>query len=145
MEHHTHIIFLPGCVHFSFLQIMLMLDLLSIPAFIQTDCGFVVSGRETLCVLLYRLALPWRRKDMRLVFGLSESCMCETFNWMLHFLDFDWSWLLSLAGERLEPKVYECTQGIYNSDCPVTHCWGFINGTVRGIARCLTMQREHPC
>ena len=64
---------------------MLMLDRLLIPAFIRTDSGIVVSRREALCVLLYRLAFPCRLKDMRLVFGLSESCTCETFNWILHF------------------------------------------------------------
>ena len=73
---------------------MLLLELLMIPAFIRTDCGFVVSGREGLCVLLYRLAFPTRLKDMRLVFGMSESRICETFNWMLHFVDYKWGFLL---------------------------------------------------
>ena len=107
---------------------MLMLDLLSIPAFIRTDCGFVVSGREALCVLLYRLAFPCRLKDMRLVFGLSESCICE------------WGRLLSLNVEHLVPKLREFAEAIYNSGCPLTHCWGFIDGTVRGIARYATSQ-----
>ena len=128
--------------NFSFPQIMVMLDLLLIPAFIRTDCGFVVSGREALCVLLYRLAFPCRIKDMRLVFGLSESCICETFNWMLHFLDFKWGSLLSLDVDRLKPKLDKYAQAIYNSGCPLTHCWGFIDGTVRGIARYITIQRE---
>ena len=114
---------------------MLMLDLLSIPAFIRTDCGFVVSGREALCVLLYL-------KDMRLVFGLSESCICETFNWILHFLDFKWGRLLSLNVEYLVPKHREFAEAIYNSvsGCPLTHCWEFIDGTVRSIARYATSQ-----
>ena len=119
---------------------MLMLDLLSIPAFIRTDCGFVVSGREALCVLLYRLAFPCRLKDMRLVSSLSESCICETFNWILHFLDFKWGRLLSLNVEHLVPKLREFAEAIYNSGCPLTHCWGFIDGTVRGIARYATSQ-----
>ncbi|CAB1112388.1 unnamed protein product [Ectocarpus sp. CCAP 1310/34] len=117
-------------------QIMLMLDLLLIPAFIRTDCGFIVSGREALCVLLYRLAFPCRLKDMRLVFGLSESCICETFNRMLHFLDFKWGWLLSVDVERLKPRLLvEFAEAIYNAGCPLTHCWGFIDETIRGIAR----------
>ncbi|CAB1113784.1 unnamed protein product [Ectocarpus sp. CCAP 1310/34] len=64
---------------------------------VRPNCGFVVRGREALCVLLYRLAFPCRLKDMRLVFGMSESCICEAFNWMLHFLDFRWEYLLSLC------------------------------------------------
>ncbi|CAN0432406.1 unnamed protein product [Pylaiella littoralis] len=125
------------------LQIMLMLDLLLIPAFIRTDCGFVVSGREAFCVMLYRLAFPCRLKDTRLVFGLSESCICESFNWMLHFLDFKWGWLLSLDVERLVPKLVEFSEAIYNSGSPLTHCWGFIDGTVRGIARPKRFQRMY--
>lgn len=117
---------------------MLMLDLLLIPAFIRTDCGFVVSGREALCVLLYRLSFPTRLKDMRLVFGMSESRICESFNWMLHFLDFKWGFLLSLNVERIKPRLREFAKAVYNSGSPLTHCWGFIDGTVRGIARCVS-------
>lgn len=116
-------------------QIVLMLELLMVPAIIRTECGFVVSGREALCVLLYRLAFPCRLKDMRLVFGLSESCICETFNWMLHFMDFKWGFLLSLDVQRLVPKLRTFAEAVYNKGCPLTHCWAFIDGTVRGIAR----------
>ena len=116
-------------------QIMQLLELLLIPSFIRTDCGFVVSGREALCVLLYRLAFPTRLKDMRLVFGMSESRICETFNWMLHFLDYKWGFLLELDVERIKPRLYEFAEAVYNSGSPLTYCWGFIDGTVRGIAR----------
>ena len=112
-----------------------MLELLLIPPFIRTDCGFVVTGREALCVLLYRMAFPTRLKGMRLVFGMSESRICETFNWMLHFLDFKWGFLLSLNVERVKPRLVEFAKAIYDSGAPLTHCWGFIDGTVRGIAR----------
>ena len=105
-------------------QIMLMLELLLIPPFIRTDCGFVVTGREALCVLLYRMAFPTRLKDMRLVFGMSESRICETFNWMLHFLDFKWGFLLSLNVERVKPRLLEFAKAIYDSGAPLTHCWG---------------------
>lgn len=114
---------------------MLMLELLLIPAFIRTDCGFVASGREALCVLLYRLTFPCRLKDMRLVFGMSESCICEAFNWMLHFLDFKWGFLLSLNVERLQSRLLEFAEAVFNAGCALTRCWGFIDGTVRGIAR----------
>lgn len=123
-------------------QIMLLLDLLLIPAFIRTDCGFVVSGREGLCVLLYRLAFPTRLKDMRLIFGISESCICETFNWMLHFLDYKWGFLLELDVDRIKPRLYEFAEAVYNSGSPLTYCWGFIDGTVRGIARWAQAAKE---
>lgn len=113
-----------------------MLDLLMLPYFIRTSCGFLVSGREAVCVLLYRLAFPCRLKDMRLVFGLSDLCICETFNWMLHFLDHRWGFLLSLDVGLLVPKLRAFAEAVYNSGCPLTNCWGFIDGTVRGIARC---------
>ncbi|CAM9544747.1 unnamed protein product [Pylaiella littoralis] len=126
------------CINFlRFTQphIMLMLDLLVIPEFIRTDCGFVVGGREAFCVLLFRMAFPCRLKDMRLVFGMSDSRICESFNWMLHFLDFKWGLLLSLDVERIKPQLLKFTEAVYNSGCPLTHCWGFIDGTVSGIAR----------
>lgn len=55
---------------------------------------------------------------------------------MMHFLDFKWGYLLSLGVERLEPRLSVFAEAVYNSGCTLTHCWGFIDGTVRGIARC---------
>ena len=81
------------------------------------------------------MAFPTRLKDMRLVFGMSESRICETFNWMLHFLDFKWVFLLSLNVERVKPRLLEFAKAIYDSGAPLNHCWGFIDGTVHGIAR----------
>ncbi|CAB1108116.1 unnamed protein product [Ectocarpus sp. CCAP 1310/34] len=105
-----------------------MLELLMVPAIIRTECGFVVGGRKALCVLLYRLAFPCRLKDMRLVLGLSESCICETFNWMLHF-------------NGLQVGLRTFAEAVYNKGCPLTHCWAFIDGTVRGIARPIRNER----
>lgn len=69
------------------------------------------------------------------LFGMSESRVCETFNWMLHFLDFNWGFLLSLNVDRVKPRLLEFAKAVYESGAPLAHCWGFIDGTVRGIAR----------
>ncbi|CAB1108083.1 unnamed protein product [Ectocarpus sp. CCAP 1310/34] len=50
---------------------------------------------------------------MRLVFGMSESCICEAFNWMLHFLELRWEYLLPLDVERLQPHLIEFAEAIY--------------------------------
>lgn len=114
-----------------------MLDAFGIPDVVRTGCGYVVSGREALCVLLYRLAYPCRLKDMRLIFGLADSCISETFNYMVHFLCDTWGHLLSVDLERLVPKLEEFSEAVHNAGCPLTNCWAFIDGTVRGVARCV--------
>ena len=117
------------------LQIMQLLVLLCVPNVVRTRCGFIVSGREALCVLLFRLAFPCRLTDMRLVFGLRESCLSETFNYMLHFVDDKWGHLLSLDVASIKSKLAMFAEAVKATGAPLSNCWGFIDGTVRAIAR----------
>lgn len=114
-----------------------MHQLLAVPDMIRTDCGYVISGRTALCVLLYRMAFPCRYKDMRLVFHLADSLLCEAFNYMLHFMNEMWGGLLTLDMGRLVPRLEYFAQALQEWGCPLENCWGFIDGTVRGICRCV--------
>ncbi|CAN0523240.1 unnamed protein product, partial [Laminaria digitata] len=124
----------PLLVHLK-TQIATMMKLLGVPDAIRTDCGYVVSGREAFCLLLHRLAFLKRLTDMRVLFGVAESCICEAFNYMLHFMDVTWGGLLSLAMDRLVPRLRDFAEALHSWGSPLDNCWGFIDGTVRGIAR----------
>lgn len=119
-------------------QITEMMRLLGVPNNIRTDCGYLVSGREAFCLLLYRLSFPHRLTHMRVLFGMAESCICEAFNYMLHFLDVTWGDLLKLDMDRLVPLLGDFAEALHSWGCPLDNCWGFIDGTVRGIARQVT-------
>ena len=112
-----------------------MVQLLCVPDMIRTDCGYVVSGRTALCVLLYRMAFPCRYKDMRMIFDLADSCISETFNYMLHFMNDTWIPLLTLDVGRLVPRLGYFVERLQAWGCPLPNCWAFIDGTVRAICR----------
>ena len=120
---------------FSELQIILMVRLLCVPDTIRTDCGYIVSGRTAFCILLYRMAFPCRYVDMRMLFHLPDSLLCEAFNYMLHFMNDTWGPLLTLDVGRLVPQLEAFAEALQAWGCPLPLCWAFIDGTVRGICR----------
>jgi len=120
---------------FAELQIILMVRLLCVPDTIRTDCGYIVSGRTAFCILLYRMAFPCRYVDMRMLFHLPDSLLCEAFNYMLHFMNDTWGPLLTLDVGRLVPQLEAFAEALQAWGCPLPLCWAFIDGTVRGICR----------
>ncbi|CBJ33379.1 conserved unknown protein [Ectocarpus siliculosus] len=128
-------------LRFSREQIIITVQHLCVPDMIRTDCGYVIAGRTALCVLLYRLAFPCRYKDMRLIFHRSDSCLCETFNYMLHFMNETWGSMLTLDLGRLVPRLDFFAERLQTWGCPLPNCWAFIDGTVRAICRTIREQR----
>ena len=112
-----------------------MVRLLCVPDTIRTDCGYIVSGRTAFCILLYRMAFPCRYVDMRMLFHLPDSLLCEAFNYMLHFMNDTWGPLLTLDVGRLVPQLETFAEALQAWGCPLPLCWAFIDGTVRGICR----------
>lgn len=101
------------------------------PAYIHT------SSVELFCLLCRRLAFPCRYSDLLPKFGRSEPHLCSMFNFILsHFYD-RYSWLLQsfeqpwLSRENL--SLY--AERVHAKGAPLDNCWGFVDGTVRGIAR----------
>ena len=82
-----------------------MVRLLCVPDTIRTDCGYIVSGRATFSILLYRMAFPCRYVDMRMLFHLPDSLLCEAFNYMLHFMNDMLGALLTLHVGRRVPQL----------------------------------------
>lgn len=99
---------------FSKSQIILMAQLLSVPETIRTDCGYAISGRTAFCVLLYRMAFPCRFKDMRMIFHLPDSLLCEAFNYMLHFMNDTFGHVLTLDIGRLVSQIETFAQALQN-------------------------------
>ena len=112
--------------------------MLGVPGVIKTDCGFVVDGLCALTILLYRLAYPCTLKHVRLVFGLSPSRISETFNFMLHWVHCKWGFLLKLDIDRIVHLLPELAEAVHASGAPMTRVWGFVDGTVRSVARWAT-------
>ena len=105
----------------------------------RTTC----SGLEALCILLKRLAFPCRYTDMATRFGRNPTELCLIFNTILNFVYTTHHHHLS-SWEQPFPSPENLalySAAIHNHGAPLENCFGFIDGTVRRIARPKINQR----
>ena len=106
----------------------------------------VCNGMEALCIFLKRLAYPCRYTDMVPRFGRNPTELCIIFNTVLDFIYANHSHRLQNwnLNPFLQPhKLNEYAVAIHNHGAPLNNCFGFIDGTVRPIARPKTHQRPY--
>ena len=110
---------------------------LRIPARFRCHQGTVCSGLEGLCILLKRLAYPCRYFDMIHLFArpVPELCMLHNvvLEWVFenhghHLTSWNQPFLSSVCLEQY-------AQAIRRMGSPLPNCFGFVDGTVRPIAR----------
>lgn len=109
---------------------------LKIPDKIQSD-NLIFEGKITaVCMLLARLTWPNHLSDLHLKFGWKPERVSCTVNTLLHFIYDTWKHLLVFDFQRLKPqKLYSFTRVIQAIDAPLETCFGFVDGTLRAIAR----------
>jgi len=87
-------------------------------------------------MLLARLAWPHRLSDMHLQFGWKPERVSRITNTLLHFIFDRWKHLLHFDSERLTPeRLAMYSIAIKEKNAPLDTCWGFVDGTLRPIAR----------
>lgn len=115
----------------------LLKQLLGVPDKITCRQGTTCSGEEALFILLKRFAYPCRYSDMVSRFGRNPSELCLIYNEELdlvyeqhhHRLE---SWNQPfLTSEVLQSYA----DAIHHKGAPLQNCFGFVDGTVRQIAR----------
>lgn len=89
---------------------------------------------EALLVLLRRLAFPNRLVDLVDEFGLHNWEISMLFNWTLGFVHQKYAHLLGSL-ERWIPHLPTFADAILRKGCPDIGCVGFIDGTLRRMAR----------
>lgn len=93
---------------------------------------------EGLCILLKRLAYPCRYTDMVPRFGRNPTELCLIFNEVLDLVYANHSHRLQNwdLNPFLQPdQLHRYAEAIHLQGAPLTNCFGFIDGTVRSIAR----------
>lgn len=110
---------------------------LQIPDKFTCTQGTICSGIEGLCILLKRLAYPCRYFDLihRFARPVPELCMLSNvvLDW---FYDSHGHRLTAWNQDFLSPVFLErYCQAITRMGCPLANCFGFVDGTVRPIAR----------
>lgn len=130
--------------HFDKDDIWLLHELLRCPEQWQGYNGTVAHGIEGICILLRRLSYPNRWCELKSVFGRKEPEMSiiytevqnHTFDTFDHLVtSLDQPWLTA-------PFLHQYAHVINAKGAPLTHCFGFVDGTVRAMCRPIHHQRE---
>ena len=122
----------------------ILAEVLGIPDQFVLEQRSVVGGMEALCMLLKRLTYTCRYSDLLHRFGQRPvSVMCLATNCVLDFIYevhcrriTDWN--LAVLNPPALQTYADC---IHQHGAPLDNCFGFIDGTVRPIARPGTNQR----
>lgn len=124
-------------------DIPLLEEALQIPEEFTLEQRSVVGGTEGLCMLLKRLTYPCRYGDMLPRFGRPVSVLCMATNWVLdHIYAIHHRRINHWNAEILSPAALQVYADIiHQKGAPLQNCFGFIDGTVRPIARPGTNQR----
>ena len=110
---------------------------LRIPARFRCHQGTVCSGLEGLCILLKRLAYPCRYFDMIHLFARPVPELCMLHNVVLEWVFENHGHHLTSWNQRFLSSVCleQYAQAIRRMGSPLPNCFGFVDGTVRPIAR----------
>ena len=111
---------------------------LQIPDEIVCSQRTICDAMEGMCILLKRLAYPCRYTDMVPRFGRNPTELCLIFNSGLDFIYLRHRHRLRNWGINpfLQPgDMHRYAEAIYQHGAPLQNCFGFIDGTVREIAR----------
>ena len=103
----------------------------------------IICEQRTVCVLLKRLSYPCRYTDMVPRFGRNPTELCLIFNRIVDFIHEHHHHLLQSWDQFfLQPdQLHNYAQAVHQQGAPLSNCFGFIDGTVRGIARPQENQR----
>lgn len=126
-----------GEFRFGLAELSLLAKVLAIPDTFICRNGTVVTGMEGLCILLGRFAYPCRLSDLIPRFGRSVPELSEIISEVSSHIFDNYRYLLrSLNQPWLQP---DCLQNFANvvsgRGSALSNCWGFVDGTVRPIAR----------
>ena len=112
-----------------------LLECQGIPEKISCEQRTVCSGLDG--ILLKQLSYPCRYADMVPRFGRNPKELCLTFNAIVHLIYVNHNRRLSLFNQ------FRCTdvETVSQQGAPLSHCFGFIDGTVCGIVRPQENQR----
>lgn len=120
---------------FSQTEIRMLVDGLSIPNKIKVQEGYVCNAIEGLCIVLRRLCYPGRWRDLETIFGRSQSSLCTIFLHLADFLTERHQNILNLDTNRIANNLALYSNAVHEAGAPLENCWGFIDGTVRPVAR----------
>nr|XP_047145960.1 uncharacterized protein LOC124818887 [Hydra vulgaris] len=120
-----------------------LLNIFRLPDVIKCTQGTICRGMEALCIMLKRLAFPCRYTDLANTFGRNPTEICLIFNTVIDHVYNKLSHKLLLWDQPMlqSNNLRQFADYIHGKGAPLDNCFGFIDGTVRRIARPKTNQR----
>jgi nuclease HARBI1 len=120
-----------------------MIEALQLPGHIETPSRFTFDPVEALGLTLAQFRTPGDQLELSLLYHRSQSAISEIVNWVVTFVDNSWQQLLDFDHEHLlSPSNLErYTKAIHSRGAPSDTIWGFIDCTIRRIARPSKWQR----
>ena len=115
----------------------LLAECLQIPEAFVCNQGSVCEGMEALCILLRRLSYPCRYSDMIPRFGRPAPVLSMVTNKVLDFIyDTHGRRIKEWNHDLLSPaRLQTYADAVYAKGAALENCFGFVDGTVRPIAR----------
>ena len=112
-----------------------LLECFEIPDKVVCEQRTVCGGMEGLCILLKRLACPYRYTDMVPRFGRNPAELCLIFNTIVDFIYEHHHYRLHSWDQFfLQPdQLHMYAEAVHQQGAPLNNCFGFIDGTVRGM------------
>ncbi|KAJ7206541.1 hypothetical protein GGX14DRAFT_311382, partial [Mycena pura] len=120
-----------------------LVEALQIPDPFKTSSRYVFSAIEALCLLLARFRSAGNIYDLTKDFGRGATAIAELINELVIYLDDIWKHLLDYDDEGiLAPEaLQQYADAIRGAGAPLDSVWGFIDCTIRNIARPSHWQR----
>ncbi|CAM9660497.1 unnamed protein product [Ectocarpus sp. 12 AP-2014] len=118
-----------------------LLEELQLPVFIEIHGrggrgASRVPVELALGVTLWRLECPATLSRDRMMWGLPEATIAETFDLTIDAIYDRWGHLVhELQHEAILPKIDMFCEAIYDCGSPLDRCWGFIGGSTQPIDR----------
>ena len=110
---------------------------LQIPDTFVCNQGSVCEGMEAVCMLLRRLSYPCRYSDMMTRFGRPAPVLSMVTNKVIDFVYNTHGWRIKQWNhDLLRPaRLQTYADAVYAKGAALENCFGFVDGTVRPIAR----------
>jgi len=118
-------------------DLLALAEALQIPPIFKLDQRSIVDGMEGPCMLLRRLAYPCRYSDLIHRFGRPVPVISMATNEVLDYIYDTHEHLITQWNHiLLNPQAMEVyAQAIQGKGAALQKCFGFVDGTVRPIAR----------
>lgn len=114
-----------------------MVSALEVPEDLWTSSGDCFTGLEAFCLLLARFRSAGDLYTLTTQYDRAQSAILSIINYLVEILDETWEHVLGCDDTfLLRPSELACyADAIHNRGAPLHHVFGFIDCTIRRIAR----------